>query len=114
MSGRTDNDYRVLGRYEAYRLFMRAEKHGRVRITREHPIVGVLGRGRLGIDFLTPEEDGRGGGMGLIQVHGLSHDGEIPPYGMVVKIAGTYEDGVGITVEAIAPEDEPFDASDGE
>jgi hypothetical protein len=112
MGGGKDKGYRVLGKYEASGLFMREKKHGRVRITREHPIVGVLGRDRIGIDFLTPEEEGRGSGMGLIRVLGFSSEHGVPPYGCVVKIAGTYEDGVGLTVEAIASEGEPFEGGD--
>ncbi|MEE8410597.1 MAG: hypothetical protein V3T05_13425 [Myxococcota bacterium] len=86
---------------------------GKVQITRQQPLTGELVRDSAGFYFLAPEEDNRGGGMGSIRVHDLSAEARTKLIGKVVKVAGVYESGKGLRVEAIAQQDKEFPDPDG-
>lgn len=90
-------------------VFVSGAIKGPVRITRELPLTGELIRGDGGVFYLAPEEDYRGGGMGSIRIHDLPPAAMTRFVGKVVKIAGTFEDAKGVTVEAIAAEGKPFE-----
>ncbi len=80
-----------------------------VKITRAEPLTGELIRDSAGLYFLSPEEDYRGGGMGSIRIHNLTARAKARFVGKVVKVAGVFEDGKGVSVEAIALEGKPFE-----
>ncbi len=95
-------DFRVLEKLEVDDLYRTDLKHHRVRVSREHPILGELIIDSSGAFFLTPEEDFRGGNAAAIPIAALTGDQVTRFLGRLVKIAGTYEEEVGLTVEWIA------------
>ena len=97
-------DFRVLEEIEVDDLYRTNIKHHRVRVSREHPILGELIIDSSGAYFLTPEEDYRGGDTAAIPI-AVPSKGPVTRFlGRLVRIAGTYEEGVGLTVEWIALE----------
>ncbi len=80
-----------------------------VKITKAEPLMGELIRDSAGLYFLAPEEDYRGGGMGSIRIHNLTGKARARFVGKIVKVTGVFEDGMGVSVEAIALEDKPFE-----
>ena len=98
------DDFRVLEESEVDDLYRTDLKRHRVRVSREHPILGELIMDSGGAFFLTPEEDYRGGGMAAIPIAVPSKGAVTRFLGRLVRIAGTYEEGVGLTVEWISLE----------
>lgn len=99
---------RELEPLEVLDVFVVGRVTGPVRISRDHPL-----RGELTVDvarawFLSPEEDERGEGMGAVRVLGLPERTGFEFAGKIVQVAGIYEPGRGLTVEAIALPDEPL------
>ena len=82
---------------------------GPVKITKAEPLLGELVQDSAGLYFLAPEEDYRGGGMGSIRIQNLPGKAQARFVGEVVKVSGVFEDGKGVSVEAIALEGKPFD-----
>ncbi len=81
-----------------------------VKITRAEPLTGELIRDSAGLYFLAPEEDYRGGSpMGAVRIHNLTAKAKARFVGKIVKVTGVFEDGKGVSVEAIALEGKPFD-----
>lgn len=90
-------------------VFIPRSIQGPVKITRDEPLKGELIQDSTGLYFLAPEEDYRGGGMGSIRIRNLGGKAQARFVGKVVKVSGVFEDGKGVSVEAIALEGKPFD-----
>lgn len=90
-------------------VFVPDRIQGKVRITKSEPVIGELLCDSAGFWFLTPEEDYRGGIFGAIRVHNLPSEAMHRYRNKLVKVAGIFEGGEGLTVEAIVLDNEPFD-----
>lgn len=90
-------------------VFIPGGIQGPVRITKVEPLIGELVQDSTGIYFLAPEEDYRGGGMGSIRIHNLPGRAKARFVGKIVKVTGVFEDGKGVSVEAIALQGKPFE-----
>ena len=90
-------------------VFIAGAIKGPVRIAESEPLLGELIRDSCGTYFLAPEEDYRGGGMGSIRIHDLSAQARARFVSRQVKVAGVFEDGKGVRVEAIALEKDDFE-----
>ncbi len=71
----------------------------RARLSADAPICGEIVLDSMGTPFLAPEEDDRGGGMGVLRLIGWSHDASGHRHGEAVRITGFYKAGVGLVVE---------------
>lgn len=96
-------ELRRLGPLHVLDVFVVGRISGRVRITREHPLVGELMRDAAGCYFLSPEEDERGEGMGSVSVIGLEDEAAFELVGRLVEVTGVFDASQGLVVEAIAP-----------
>jgi hypothetical protein len=101
-TGESDAPLPELGLIDLLDVFVPGRIEGRVRITAREPLVCELMRDAAGRYFLAPEEDYRGGGMGSIPALNLGAEAKSRMIGRVVQVAGVFEDGRGVTVEAIA------------
>lgn len=93
---------RSLPKLEVLDVFVVGRVQGRVRISREHPLVGELMWDSAGLYFLSPEEDERGGGMAAIRVLGLEDEQAFELVGRIVKVTGVFDASRGLEIEAIA------------
>ncbi|MBW1970993.1 MAG: hypothetical protein JRI82_16140, partial [Deltaproteobacteria bacterium] len=82
-----------------------------VQITEENPIVGEVGWDKIGLGFLTPEEDERGGGMRSIQLVGKFFRSGGGETGDLTKVSGFYEKRVGLLVTNMIPHEEFSDCT---
>ena len=73
----------------------------RVRISKAHPLVGELMRDVAGRDFLSPEEDERGGGMAAILVLGLEDERAFELEGHTVEVTGVFDPSRGLLLDTI-------------
>ena len=97
--------------YDCYGLYHDNHKYYRVQITEENPIVGEVGWDKIGLGFLTPEEDERGGGMRSIQLVGKFFRSGGGETGDLTKVSGFYEKGVGLLVTNMIPHEESSDCT---
>jgi len=91
--------------YDCYELYHMDHKYYRVQITEKDPIVGEVGWDRIGLGFLTPEKDERGGGMRSIPLVGNFFRSGKGKTGQLTRVSGFYEKGVGILVTNMIPDE---------
>jgi len=95
-----------LDKYNCYALYHNNHKYGRVQITDEAPIVGEVFWDTRGLGYLTAEKDYRGGGMRSIPLVGHFFRSDKGMTGDLTRVSGFYENGIGILVTNMGPEEE--------